>query len=217
MKAKFVTDRPTVYTIVAVLIFCFTSMVFLVYDQQVERRQRTVLYNANHASRIVSSLFPQVVRDRLFPVASNHGNLQARCFLRRYLNVDEMISSQSSGEPEHTGRPIADLFPSTTIMFADISGFTFWASGRDPEQVFLLLERLFGAFDAAARKRGVFKVETIGDSYVAVCGLPDACKHHALVMARFANDCRRAMIRLRQDLSATLGTGDLSLRRSCLV
>jgi class 3 adenylate cyclase len=55
-------------------------------------------------------------------------------------------------------------------MFADIAGFTAWSSVRDPKQVFTLLETLYGAFDAIAQKRGVFKVETIGDSYVAVLG-----------------------------------------------
>lgn len=35
--------------------------------------------------------------------------------------------------------PIADLFPSTTVMFADIAGFTAWSSEREPTQVFQLL------------------------------------------------------------------------------
>jgi Adenylate and Guanylate cyclase catalytic domain len=39
---------------------------------------------------------------------------------------------------------------------------------RDPSQVFKLLEAVYSAFDAVARRRGVFKVETIGDSYVCV-------------------------------------------------
>jgi class 3 adenylate cyclase len=43
-------------------------------------------------------------------------------------------------------------------MFADIVGFTAWSSMREPTQVFTLLESIYGAFDEAARKRGVFKV-----------------------------------------------------------
>ena len=42
----------------------------------------------------------------------------------------------------------------------------------------MLLETLYGAFDAIARHRDVFKVETIGDSYVAATGLPQARKNH---------------------------------------
>jgi class 3 adenylate cyclase len=74
--------------------------------------------------------------------------------------------SQDSGEPfdmdlmDHDlgDRPIADLFPETTIMFADIAGFTAWSSVREPSQVFTLLERIYGAFDKIALKRGMIKV-----------------------------------------------------------
>jgi class 3 adenylate cyclase len=59
---------------------------------------------------------------------------------------------------------------------ADISGFTAWGSIRDPHQVFTLLESIFQAFDAIAKKYRVFKVETIGDCYVGtfccLCSAP---------------------------------------------
>jgi class 3 adenylate cyclase len=114
----------------------------------------------------------------------------------------------------NSSRPIADLFPETTVMFADISGFTAWSSVREPAQVFTLLETLYGAFDAIAVRRGVFKVETIGDSYVAVTGLPEPRDDHAIVMAKFARDCRSQMALLTRQLEKTLGpgTGDLQLR-----
>jgi class 3 adenylate cyclase len=74
-------------------------------------------------------------------------------------------------------------------MFADLVGFTVWSSVREPAQVFTLLETIYSAFDKIAKRRHVFKVETIGDCYVAVTGLPEARKDHAVVMARFANEC----------------------------
>jgi class 3 adenylate cyclase len=58
--------------------------------------------------------------------------------------------------------PIADLFPIATILFSDISGFSAWASEREPSQVFTLLETFFTSFDTIARRLGVFKVETVG-------------------------------------------------------
>ena len=42
---------------------------------------------------------------------------------------------------------------------------------REPTQVFTLLETVYGAFDAIAKRRHVFKVETIGDCYVSVDSL----------------------------------------------
>jgi Adenylate and Guanylate cyclase catalytic domain len=76
-----------------------------------------------------------------------------------------------------------------TIMFADIVGFTAWSSVREPSQVFTLLETVYKVFDDIARQHGVFKVETVGDCYVAVAGLPEARRDHAVVMVRFAYDC----------------------------
>ena len=55
---------------------------------------------------------------------------------------------------------------------------------REPAQVFTLLETLYNEFDQIAKRRRVFKVETIGDCYVAVCGLPEYRKDHATVMVR---------------------------------
>lgn len=59
-------------------------------------------------------------------------------------------------------KPIADLFPEVTVLFADIAGFTAWSSVREPSQVFTLLESIFETFDVIAKKQKVFKVETIG-------------------------------------------------------
>ena len=55
-------------------------------------------------------------------------------------------------------------------MFADLVGFTAWSSVREPSQVFTMLESLFLEFDKVAKASGVYKVETVGDCYVAVSG-----------------------------------------------
>lgn len=60
------------------------------------------------------------------------------------------------------------MFPHTTVLFADISGFTAWSSVREPSQVFTLLETVYKAFDKIAKRRKVFKVETVGDCYVRI-------------------------------------------------
>jgi hypothetical protein len=89
-----------------------------------------------------------------------------------------------------------------------------WSSAREPEAVFTLLETIYRAFDMVAKRRRVFKVEVVGDCYVAVCGLPDPRKDHFSVMCRFAQDCLNAMQTLAKELEVTLGpdTGDLMLR-----
>ena len=58
------------------------------------------------------------------------------------------------------------------------------------------------------------QVETIGDSYVAVTGLPNEQPMHAILMARFAWDCMLKFNAIVKDMETTLGpdTSDLSLR-----
>jgi class 3 adenylate cyclase len=110
--------------------------------------------------------------------------------------------------------PIADLFPDTTIMFADIAGFTAWSSEREPSQVFQLLESVYYAFDSVARQMKVFKLETIGDCYVAATGLPEPDKDHAVSMTRFAFECLQRMKETTRKLEISLGPGtsDLTIR-----
>lgn len=66
------------------------------------------------------------------------------------------------GDMQTDEQPIADLFPHCTVLFADIAGFTAWSSAREPAQVFILLQTVYQNFDAIAKRRRVFKVETIG-------------------------------------------------------
>ena len=53
-------------------------------------------------------------------------------------------------------------------------------------QVFKFLEEVHGRMDALAEKHSIFKVQTVGDMYVAASGLPKPRSDHALCMARFA-------------------------------
>lgn len=75
---------------------------------------------------------------------------------------------------------------SVTVMFSDIVGYTNIARKQDPVKVMQMLDRLYEAFDTVACSLGVFKVETIGDAYMAVTNLDGNQPFHAKVMAKFA-------------------------------
>ena len=81
---------------------------------------------------------------------------------------------------------IADGFAEVTVAFADIVGFTAMSSDMPPADVVTLLNGLFSRFDEAARELGIEKIKTVGDAYMAVCGLPVHVPDHAERMVRMA-------------------------------
>lgn len=168
----FVNDEPIYYTVTIVCIFLFTSLVFVAYDCIVARRQRILMERALASGAIVSSLFPSQVRKQMYAeqntsqlrtsgklmpnASSSSGNGE----FRRGLGKEEALGGDSKGSNFAT-RPIASEYKETTVFFCDLVGFTAWSSKRTPVEVFELLEALYSEFDAIAKRRKVFKIETV--------------------------------------------------------
>lgn len=102
---------------------------------------------------------------------------------RLLLNIlpPEIATRLKEGEHE-----IADSFADVTVLFGDIVGFTALSSHTSAAEIVDMLNGLFSLFDEAARELSIEKIKTIGDCYMAVCGLPRPCGDHADRMARMA-------------------------------
>jgi class 3 adenylate cyclase len=81
---------------------------------------------------------------------------------------------------------IADSFADVTVLFGDIVGFTALSSHTSAAEIVEMLNGLFSRFDQISADLGIEKIKTIGDCYMAVCGLPKANPDHADRMARMA-------------------------------
>ena len=88
----------------------------------------------------------------------------------------ETIGEKSFGED----------FENVTLLFSDIVGFTKVSSGHNAKEIVKALNALFSRFDERAKEMGVEKIKTIGDAYMAACGVPEANENHARIMIDFA-------------------------------
>ncbi|CAJ1957210.1 unnamed protein product [Cylindrotheca closterium] len=269
------TNQADVYAVIAACVALFLVFIGLIYDYYLHERMKNVEDAAEASRALVSSLFPENVRDRILgtqepdsrrgsneskrgsvvigdttsprrtsnengsivedfikPIATPISSMMAgvaslapaKMRLRFFLHEEDLQNASNhdgqrdfdhdehASNPNPNVAPIADLFPHCTVLFADIEGFTAWSSERQPEQVFVLLQTIFQAFDRIAKKREVFKVETFGDCYIAVAGLPDPQPDHALRMTKFARSCLKKVNEITKKLEVSLGPGTGNLR-----
>ena len=127
----YITPLPLSITFAVAMVFIFTICVFILYNKLVEKRQVLVLSKAVHSTAIVSSLFPKQVHDRLMMQQQQEHDEKKNQTLNNTSRLKSFLNNNTSlglpGGGGSTARPIADLFPHCTVLFADIAGFTAWS------------------------------------------------------------------------------------------
>ncbi|XP_031217329.1 guanylate cyclase soluble subunit beta-2 isoform X1 [Mastomys coucha] len=95
--------------------------------------------------------------------------------------------------PEHVanqlkeGRKVAaGEFETCTILFSDVVTFTNICAACEPIQIVNMLNSMYSKFDRLTNVHEVYKVETIGDAYMVVGGVPVPVESHAQRVANFA-------------------------------
>ena len=95
----------------------------------------------------------------------------------------------------------ADQFADATVLVADVVGFAALPPGLAPAA---LLEEVFALFDELCDARGVKKVKTLGNSYLAVAGVPVPEGDHAERAAHLALDFTEGLQRINERRSCKL-------------
>jgi adenylate cyclase len=77
------------------------------------------------------------------------------------------------------GKAKPERFDEVTVYFSDVVGFTNMSTNLDPEFLIDELNEIFTSFDDIMIKHHCERIKTIGDAYMAVCGLPEKDDNHA--------------------------------------
>jgi len=112
---------------------------------------------------------------------------RARDLLHNILPVEIAAELSSTGKV----RPVRH--DEVSILFTDFSGFTQTSATMPASRMVAELNEIFSAFDDICDELGVEKIKTIGDSFMAVAGLPRPCDDHA-------QRCARAGLRMAEYL-----------------
>ncbi len=106
--------------------------------------------------------------------------------------VAEELKNRDSAE--------ARYFSNVTVLFTDFIDFTETANRLTPKELVSELHACFKAFDDIMGKYNIEKIKTVGDAYLAVCGLPAEDPDHAENVVKAAIEIRDFMHHRKQQL-----------------
>ncbi|XP_055344636.1 atrial natriuretic peptide receptor 2-like isoform X2 [Paramacrobiotus metropolitanus] len=105
--------------------------------------------------------------------------------------LHELLPRSVSTQLINDGKVPPEAYDCVTIYFSDIVSFTDLSAESSPLEVVELLNSLFGMFDKLISQYDAYKVETVGDAYMVVSGLPHRNHNrHAEQIARLALNIR---------------------------
>ncbi len=81
---------------------------------------------------------------------------------------------------KESGKTIPKRHKNVTILFTDFEGFTELVASISAITLVNELNDIFGRFDEIMEETEVEKIETIGDAYMAACGLEEETTNHAV-------------------------------------
>ncbi len=104
-----------------------------------------------------------------------------------------ILPSDVATELKQTGKSEAKLYGNVSVLFTDFVNFTGISEQMSPTELVQEIHKNFTAFDAIMEKHGIEKIKTIGDAYLAVCGLPNEVEDHAQCITKAALDIQEFM------------------------
>lgn len=98
-----------------------------------------------------------------------------------------ILPAPVANELKETGKATTKKYDNVSILFTDFQGFTELVSSISADVLINELNDIFSRFDDIMDELDIEKIETIGDAYMAACGLPKENKDHALLCVKAAH------------------------------
>jgi class 3 adenylate cyclase len=97
-----------------------------------------------------------------------------------------ILPARVAADLMQTGKTEPKYFEDVTVLFSDIVGFTEASEKLSTQTLIDELNELFTQFDTLAEQNDCERIKTIGDAYLAVCGMPVPNERHAVNIVRMA-------------------------------
>ncbi|MEM1323590.1 MAG: adenylate/guanylate cyclase domain-containing protein [Bacteroidota bacterium] len=91
-----------------------------------------------------------------------------------------ILPESVAAELKETGKAAPKRYENVTVMFTDFKDFTPLVASIPVATLIEELNDIFSCFDDILEANEIEKIETIGDAYLAVCGLPQENPEHAI-------------------------------------
>jgi class 3 adenylate cyclase len=108
-------------------------------------------------------------------------------------------------ELKNTGSAQAKQYNHVSVLFTDFVNFTGLSESMSPTELVQVIHRNFTQFDAIIEKHGLEKIKTIGDAYMAVCGLPKEVPDHAQRVVKAALEIQEFISRADSPFRIKIG------------
>jgi len=157
------------------------------------KKQRIILYSLFGGMALFLALIFQVYQNLKRKKKQNLllANEKARSE-ELLLNI---IPQKVLSELKKEGIVKPESFDNVTIFFSDVEGFTKLSATMTPQALIDELNQIFTAFDEIMSKYNCDRIKTIGDAYMAVCGIPEKDPNHAENILEAAIEIRNYMLK----------------------
>ncbi len=166
-KEPFFYQTIFFYLLMIVLIILITSFVFCLKVRILKKRQIEL---------------EKIVEQRTYELKEEKDKSD-----KLLLNI---LPEKVANELKETGKSSTEIFDNTSILFADIVGFTKKVEKMKSEDLINELNEIFTEFDKISKKHNCERIKTIGDAYMSVSGMSKKDPRHAFNIINSAFEMR---------------------------